>query len=128
MSLLKNYFVELFLAAADDDDTTLQRALGSERPGGVLHDFAVDGDGTIADELITWGKQGDIAARREAAKVLFNVKDKKTGKNKEDSGLNACAAGLYTMSNVLSQNVWNEEQIKIRAGWLYNQAKEMWKI
>lgn len=35
---------------------------------------------TIADELITWGKQGDIAARREAAKVLFNVKDKKTGK------------------------------------------------
>ena len=53
---------------------------------------------------------------------------KKTGKNKEDSGLNACAAGLYTMSNVLSQNVWNEEQIKIRAGWLYNQAKEMWKI
>ncbi len=35
---------------------------------------------TVADELITWGKQGDVAARREAAKVLFNVKDPKTGK------------------------------------------------
>ncbi|NLC42217.1 MAG: 50S ribosomal protein L17 [Erysipelothrix sp.] len=35
---------------------------------------------SIADKLVTWGKQGDVAARREAAKVLFNVKDPKTGK------------------------------------------------
>ena len=35
---------------------------------------------TIADELVTWGKKGDLAARRQAAKVLFNVKDEKTGR------------------------------------------------
>ena len=35
---------------------------------------------SVADKLVTWGKQGDVAARREAAKVLYNVKDPKTGK------------------------------------------------
>ena len=35
---------------------------------------------SVADKLVTWGKQGDVAARREAAKVLYNGKDPKTGK------------------------------------------------
>lgn len=78
--------------------------------------------------LLTLGNLAIITQTLNASIRDSKWEDKKTGKNKEDSGLNACAAGLYTMSNVLSQNVWNEEQIKIRAGWLYNQAKEMWKI
>ena len=35
---------------------------------------------SVADELITLGKKGDLHARRQAAQILFNVKDEKTGK------------------------------------------------
>lgn len=77
--------------------------------------------------LLTLGNLAIITQTLNASIRDSKWEDKKTGKNK-DTGLDSCAAGLYTMSNVLNQNVWNEEQIKIRAEWLYNQAKEMWKI
>lgn len=35
---------------------------------------------SVADDLIGLGKRGDVHARRQAAAILFNVKDKKTGK------------------------------------------------
>ncbi len=78
--------------------------------------------------LLTLGNLAIITQTLNASIRDSKWEDKKTGKNKKDSGLDACAAGLYTMANVLNQSVWNEEQIKARAKWLYNQAKEMWKI
>ena len=50
---------------------------------------------------------------------------KKTG-NKNNPGLDQCAAGLVTMENVLSEEEWNESKIEARAAWLYDKAKEMW--
>lgn len=35
---------------------------------------------TVVDELITLGKANTLHSRRQAAKVLFNVKDPKSGK------------------------------------------------
>lgn len=35
---------------------------------------------SVVDELITLGKKGDVAARRQAAAYLRNVTDKETGK------------------------------------------------
>ena len=34
---------------------------------------------SVADKLVTLAKRNDLHARREAAKVLFNVVDEKTG-------------------------------------------------
>lgn len=78
--------------------------------------------------LLTLGNLAIITQTLNASIRDSKWEDKKTGKNKEDSGLNTCAAGLYTMTNVLNQTIWDESQIKERAEWLYNQAKEMWKI
>ncbi len=36
---------------------------------------------SIVEELITLGKRGDLHARRQAAAVLFNVKDETSSKN-----------------------------------------------
>ena len=36
---------------------------------------------SIVDELITLGKRGDLHARRQAAAILFNVKDEAISKN-----------------------------------------------
>ncbi|MBS5115887.1 MAG: 50S ribosomal protein L17 [Erysipelotrichaceae bacterium] len=36
---------------------------------------------SIVDELITLGKRGDLHARRQAAAILFNVKDETISKN-----------------------------------------------
>lgn len=78
--------------------------------------------------LLTLGNLAIITQPLNASIRDSKWEDKKTGKNKIDSGLNTCAAGLYTMTNVLCQNEWDENQIRDRAKWLYSQAKEMWRI
>ena len=50
---------------------------------------------------------------------------KKAG-NKNNPGLDQCAAGLVTMENVLSEDIWNESKIETRAAWLYEKAKDIW--
>ena len=52
---------------------------------------------------------------------------KKLGKG-DNPGLNQCAAGLMTMENVLSENIWDECRIDSRAYWLWEQAKQLWSV
>ena len=51
---------------------------------------------------------------------------KKKSGNKNNPGLNQCASGLATMENVLSEEIWNETKIEMRAVWLYDKAKDIW--
>lgn len=53
---------------------------------------------------------------------------KKVGKGPKKPGLVLCAAGLYTISNVLQCEVWNEVEINKRALWLFDQAKQLWQV
>lgn len=52
---------------------------------------------------------------------------KKSGKS-DKPGLEICASGLYTLHDALSKNKWNENEIKSRAVWMCNMAKEVWKL
>ena len=52
---------------------------------------------------------------------------KKAGK-KDKPGLKICAAGLRTLQDVLDKDIWNEDEIKSRAEWLYEEAAKLWKI
>ena len=52
---------------------------------------------------------------------------KKAGK-KNKPGLNLCAAGLNTLSDALTKEDWNEEEIDARAQWLSEEATKLWKI
>ena len=52
-------------------------------------------------------------------------KTKKTGK-KGNPGLEQCASGLLTMTDVLSEDSWDEEKIENRANWLFEKARELW--
>ena len=53
---------------------------------------------------------------------------KKRGKGNSNPGLDICAGGICTIHDVLQKPVWNEEEIKNRAKWLFEQAKQIWKI
>ncbi|HNP34150.1 MAG TPA: HNH endonuclease family protein, partial [Flavobacterium sp.] len=52
---------------------------------------------------------------------------KRYGKN-DKLGLNTYSAGLETISSYLTLNVWNEQTIEQRADFLYQKAKNIWKI
>ena len=52
---------------------------------------------------------------------------KRKGK-KDKKGLNNYSAGLETMNDYLLFDEWNEQTIEQRAKFLYNNAKEIWKI
>ena len=52
---------------------------------------------------------------------------KRAGKA-DKKGLNTYAAGLETISQYLSEDEWNEQTIEDRASFLYENAKEIWKI
>lgn len=53
--------------------------------------------------------------------VKLNGKEKK-------KGLKEYATGLVTMTDVLSQEQWNEEAIDTRADWLYDHARVIWNF
>lgn len=52
---------------------------------------------------------------------------KKIGKN-DKKGLEAYAAGLETLYEYLKEPNWNEQMIQCRATFLYEKAKNVWKI
>lgn len=52
---------------------------------------------------------------------------KRKGK-KDKKGLNTYSAGLETMSQYLTLDDWNEQSIEERANFLFNKAKDIWKI
>ena len=52
---------------------------------------------------------------------------KKAGKGTRP-GLTLCAWGIHTLYDALQQEIWDETQITLRANWLYQQAKTIWKL
>lgn len=52
---------------------------------------------------------------------------KKAGKG-DKPGLTICAGGLYTLHDVLSKATWDENEISRRALWMYDKAKNIWKL
>ncbi len=59
--------------------------------------------------------------------LLLHSAVKREGKN-DKKGLNTYSAGLETMSQFLTFDEWNEQTIEERATFLYENAKEIWKI
>ena len=53
---------------------------------------------------------------------------KKAGNGSGKPGLALCASGLCTLYDVLKKDDWNEEEISIRAKWLFEQASTIWSL
>ena len=53
---------------------------------------------------------------------------KKAGGGSGKPGLTLCAAGLHTLRDALAKDVWSEEEISLRAKWLFEQAREIWRL
>lgn len=78
-------------------------------------------------KLLTLGNLAIITQSLNASIRDSDWKTKKEGK-KNKPGLNICAAGLITLHDALSKDVWNEDEIKKRANWLSEEAIKFWKI
>ena len=52
---------------------------------------------------------------------------KRKGKGKSKPGLARCAAGLFTLQDVVAKEQWNEDEILSRANWLFENSKNIWK-
>lgn len=53
---------------------------------------------------------------------------KKAGNGSGKPGLDLCASGLCTLHDALTKTEWNETEILIRAKWLYEQARTIWRF
>ena len=85
-------------------------------------------DSRIRDnKLLTLGNLAIITDKLNSSIKDANWETKKKGKKNSD-GLNSCASGLFTMEEVLKQEQWDEDQIDIRANWLFTKAKDVWKM
>lgn len=78
--------------------------------------------------LLTLGNLAIIPQSLNASIRDEDWRTKKVGKGPKKPGLALCAAGLYTINNVLQCEVWNEEEINKRALWLFDQAKQLWQV
>jgi len=78
--------------------------------------------------LLTLGNLAIIPQSLNTAIRDGNWETKKAGKGTHNPGLSMCAAGLTTMHDALQKAVWNEEEIKNRANWLYEQATFLWPM
>ena len=78
-------------------------------------------------KLLTLGNLAIITQSLNASIRDADWQTKKTGK-KNKAGLNLCAKGLLTLNDALDKDVWNEEEIKNRADWLYGEAVKLWRI
>lgn len=89
---------------------------------------ATDAEKAIRDsDLLTLGNLAIIPQTLNASIRDANWGTKLAGKGYKP-GLKSCAAGLYTMENVLDKAVWNEDCIHDRADWLFEKAAEIWHI
>ena len=77
--------------------------------------------------LLTLGNLAIIPQALNASIRDANWRTKLAGKGYKP-GLKSCAAGLYTMENVLDKSEWNEAYIGERAMWLYEKASAIWHI
>lgn len=78
--------------------------------------------------LLTLGNLAIIPQSLNASIRDSNWDIKKAGKGQAKPGLTLCAAGLTTLQDTLTKNDWTEKEIEARALWLYEQAKELWKL
>lgn len=77
--------------------------------------------------LLTLGNLAIITQTLNASIRDSNWIDKKAGKPNKP-GLKSCASGLVTLEDALNKADWNEDEIKKRADWLYNKAKDIWRV
>lgn len=78
-------------------------------------------------KLLTLGNLAIITQALNSTIRDANWAIKRAGKA-DKKGLNTYAAGLETISQYLSKEEWNEKTIEERASFLYENAKEIWKI
>ena len=77
--------------------------------------------------LLTRGNLAIIPQALNASIRDGNWQTKKAGKASKP-GLYICAAGLITVHDALQKDEWTEADIKDRANWLYDQAREIWAL
>ncbi len=78
-------------------------------------------------KLLTLGNLTIITQALNSTIRDANWTVKRKGKA-DKKGLNTYSAGLETMSHYLTLDEWNEQTIEERAKFLYDKAKEIWKI
>jgi len=78
-------------------------------------------------KLLTLGNLTIITQALNSTIRDANWTIKRKGKG-DKKGLNTYSAGLETISSYLTLDEWNEQTIEDRAEFLYNKAKEIWKI
>jgi len=78
-------------------------------------------------KLLTLGNLTIITQALNSTIRDANWTIKRKGKG-DKKGLNTYSAGLKTISSYLTLDEWNEQTIEDRAEFLYNKAKEIWKI
>ena len=76
--------------------------------------------------LLTLGNLAIIPQSLNASIRDSSWKTKKDGNGVNNPGLSVCASGLITIHDALQKEEWNEEEIKMRAEWLYEQARTLW--
>ena len=83
---------------------------------------------TFTSMLLTLGNLAIIPQSLNASIRDSSWDAKKTGKGINNPGLAVCAAGLTTIHDALQKDVWDETGIKLRAAWLYEQARSLWDM
>ena len=83
---------------------------------------------TRNSKLLTLGNLAIIPQALNASIRDADWQTKRCGKGQDKPGLIACANGLLTLTDALTKEIWNEEEIDKRAQWLYEQATFLWKI
>lgn len=79
-------------------------------------------------KLLTLGNLAIIPQALNSSIRDADWQTKRAGKGANKPGLDRCAGGLQTMIDVLQKDTWSEDDIEERAEWLYEKAKEVWKI
>ena len=78
--------------------------------------------------LLTLGNLAIIPQSLNASIRDSSWDAKKAGKGVNNPGLSVCAAGLTTMHDALQKDTWDEDEIALRAEWLYEQARSLWDM
>ena len=78
-------------------------------------------------KLLTLGNLAIIPMSLNASIRDSSWQTKLSGKGNR-TGLSACAAGLITVQDALKTEVWDEDAIDQRASWLFEQARQLWKL
>lgn len=90
-------------------------------------DITTDGElSELRDKkLLTLGNLAIISGTLNSSISNSSWIDKLEGKENKD-GLRKLGSGIMTHADVLDINVWNEEEITIRASKLYNEVVKYW--